>query len=172
MRPVRTACFTLLILMSACTSLAPQGKQNPYWLKTTSPFISITESLLSYHEYVFKLPSTEWSKEYEQVKEAAKRDNSEFQRLRLAIAGAVPLAGMREHARALQQLDQLEREAQKSASPQLPLITSLRAELAERRRLEDTLREEIRRSDDLSQKLDALKAIERSLQDRSGGRSR
>ncbi|WP_145840798.1 hypothetical protein [Denitratisoma sp. DHT3] len=164
----RLACLLLSLALSACSSVSLRGSGNQYWLKASAPaIVTAADSLFAYHAYVRGLSAAEWSKENEQVRETANRENSEFQRMRQAIAAAAPAAGAREHVRALQQFEQLERESAKQNSSLRGLIAALRSELAERRRLEDALREESRRAEDLEQKLDALKAIERNLQDRS-----
>jgi hypothetical protein len=171
MKPMSRPPFLLLLLaalLPACTSVSWRGSGDQYWLKASSPaIVTATDSLLAYHAYVRGLSASEWSKEAEQAREAASRDGSEFQRLRQAIAAAAPAAGPREHVRALQQFEQLERDSQKRNSALGGLIAAFKAELAERRRLEEALRDESRRADGLEQKLDALKAIERNLLDRN-----
>jgi len=132
------------------------------------------ESLLAYHAYVKALSAADWQKESEllrdaMVKEAAPKAaaTNEVQRLRLAVLVMAPAAPGKERARALPLLEQLERDGQKSASRLLNLITLLRADLVERRRLEERLSTETRRADDLEQKLNELVVIERNLHDRS-----
>lgn len=167
-RPAHLALTLLAAFLAACSPVTLRGSGNQYWLKSSSTVIlTTTDSLIAYHAYVRSLSGAEWNRESEQVREAVQKDGSEFQRLRLSIVMAAPLTGPREHARAMQQLEQLERETQKQNSSLHGLITVLKAELAERRRLEDALRDESRRADDLEQKLDALKAIERNLLERS-----
>ncbi|TWO79230.1 hypothetical protein [Denitratisoma oestradiolicum] len=167
-RPAHLALPLLAAFLAACSPVTLRGSGNQYWLKSSSAVIlTTTDSLIAYHAYVRSLSGAEWNRESEQVREAVQKDGSEFQRLRLAMVMAVPLTGPREHARAMQQLEQLERETQKQNSSLHGLIAALKAELAERRRLEDALRDESRRADDLEQKLDALKAIERNLLERS-----
>lgn len=168
----RSAYLVLPLLatfLAACSPVTLRGSGNQYWLKSSSAVIlTTTDSLIAYHAYVRSLSSAEWNRESEQVREAVQKDGSEFQRLRLAIVMAVPITGPREHARAMQQLEQLERETQKQNNSSLyGLIVVLKAELAERRRLEDALREESRKLDDMGQKIDALKAIERNLLERN-----
>lgn len=167
-RPAYIALPLLAAFLAACSPVTLRGSGNQYWLKSSSSVIlTTTDSLIAYHAYVRSLSSAEWNRESEQVREAVQKDGSEFQRLRLAIVMAVPITGPREHARAMQQLEQLERETQKQNSSLHGLIVVLKTELAERRRLEDALREESRKVDDMEQKIDALKAIERNLLERN-----
>lgn len=79
-------------------------------------------------------------------------------------------------ARALGLLDALQRAGTPDAAPWLPIARLIAARLAEQRRLEETVerqsqqaRESQRRLDQLNEKLEALKAIERSLTTRPGG---
>lgn len=166
--PTPLVLALLAALLAACSPVTLRGSGNQYWLKSSSSVIlTTTDSLIAYHAYVRSLSSAEWNRESEQVREAVQKDGSEFQRLRLTIVMAAPITGPREHVRAMQQFEQLERETQKQNSSLHGLIVVLKAELAERRRLEDALREESRKVEDMEQKIDALKAIERNLLERN-----
>lgn len=156
----------LVLSFTACGTLTGRPTDE-YWFKSDAKtFASATDSLLAYKAYVWPLSAAELAKENEQLRDALARDSGEFQRLRQIIAAAAPAAGLREHARAPQLIDQLERDGRGSRFA--TLLAALRAELAERRRIEDKLRDEARRADDVEQKLDALKNIEKSLIDRTG----
>jgi hypothetical protein len=120
-------------------------------------------NLLAYHAHVRGLSAAEWAKENDQSRPG--KDDGDLPRLRQAVLLAAPSATPRDHARALQLFEQLERE-HRSDSQLQNLIGALRAELAERRRLEEKNRDEARRADDAEQKLDALKAIEKNLMER------
>ncbi len=161
---VRIIAVLIAVPVAACGSLTGTGDQ--YWLKDEGPrFPSTDESLAAYHAYVWNLTAAEWARESERVHGAVGRDQHLFQRVREAIVAAAPAAPQREHARAQQLLEQCEREAQNAPSLKA-LIALLRDELAERRRLEDRLRDETRRADEADQKLGALKAIELNLLER------
>ncbi len=163
------ACLPL----AACSSLGDfslgslTGKRGDYWLKDDAPrFPSDAESLIAYHRYAWSLDTVDWAREGERLRAAATHDSSLPQRLRQAVHAAAPAATPRDHARAQQLFEQYERDAQSDASLHA-VVVLLRDELAERRRLEDRVRDEASRADDLDQKLGALKAIELNMLQRS-----
>lgn len=98
----------------------------------------------------------EQKRELAAASQALSRQRSDAARLRLGMLQSLPTSTADE-ARALATLDPLVKQG--SGAPRM-LATLLVAQLTERQRL---LREERRRADDLQQKLDALKALERSL---------
>lgn len=112
------------------------------------------------------LTGSEWTRENENLKETLGKNAGEFDRLRQIMFLVAPASPARERSRVVPLLMMLEKDAQKSGSALMPLIQLLRTEFDERRRLEDKLRDETRKSDDLEQKLEALKAIEKNLSER------
>ncbi len=164
MSPYRTTPFLLAFALSACGTLGGRPADE-YWLKgNVARDATATDSLLAYQAYVWTLPADELARESEKARDAASRDPGEFQRLRVALAAAAPAASAKDHGRATQMLDQIDKDARGSRFA--GLLAALRAELAERRRMEDKLRDESRRADDLDRKLGAVKSIEKSLIDR------
>ena len=88
--------------------------------------------------------------------QALARQRSDSTRLRLGMLQSLPAAGS-DDARALATLDPILKQG---SGPTRMVATVLIAQLGERQR---AVREEKRRAEDLQQKLDALKALERSL---------
>ena len=88
--------------------------------------------------------------------QALARQRSDVARLRLGMLQSLP-AGGADESRALATLDPVLRQGN---GPTRMVAALLMAQLTERQR---AVREEKRRSDDLQQKLEALKALERSL---------
>lgn len=98
----------------------------------------------------------EQKRELAAASQALNRQRSDAARLRLGLLLSLPANGSDE-ARALSTLDPLVKQG---SGPTRMLATLLVAQLTERQRV---VRDERRRSEDLQQKLDALKALERSL---------
>lgn len=98
----------------------------------------------------------EQKRELAAASQALSRQRSDAARLRLGMLQSLP-GSAADETRALATLDPLVKQG---AGPTRMVATLLVAQLLERQRL---LREERRRADDLQQKLDALKALERSL---------
>lgn len=169
---IRLAAALICLPLAACGNLGGfMGARDQYWLKEDAPrFASDAESLVAYHRYVWSLDTVEWARESERVRDAA-RNPSLFQRLRQAVLAAAPAASPRDHARAQQLFEQCEAEAKNAGASLKAVIVLLRDELAERRRLEERVREEARRAEELDQKLGALKAIELNMlqRNRPGG---
>ena len=135
--------------------------------------VSRGESLLFYYDYIRALPAGELARETESLRQLNATDKSEFTRLRYALLLTLPNAGIREHTRAQQLLEPILRDAKNVDPPLRALAALLLADLAEHRRLDDSLqaatqrqKEEQARSADLQQKLDALKAIEKTIAER------
>lgn len=159
-----------LLLVVGCAPVPPRTiireihREVPVEVPVVQPADAAARSLLAYHERLRQLPAAEL-----QV-EVAPRDDAA-----LAPPAAVPLALalMTSHApgelgRAQSLLDQVLRDNR--APEWRPLALLLADRLAEQRRLEDLLdkqnqqtRDVQRRLDQSNQKLEALKAIERSL---------
>jgi len=98
----------------------------------------------------------EQKRELAAATQALARQKSDAVRLKLGMLQSLP-AGGGDEARALATLDPVLRQGN---GPTRMVAAVLVAQLSERQRV---VREEKRRSDDLQQKLDALKALERSL---------
>jgi len=89
--------------------------------------------------------------------QALARQKSDAARLRLGMLQSLPVAGGSDEARALATLEPLARQG---SGPARMVALVLVAQLGERQR---AVREERKRAEDLQQKLDALRALERSL---------
>ena len=111
-----------------------------------------SESLLMYYEYVRKLPSAEYAKEQETVRQLYARSRSDFNRVRYAMLLSVPGAAPGDEARALEALDPLLKNPD-AALHGLAYTVSMQIQ-------------EQRRSQGLQQKLDALKSLDRKLIER------
>jgi len=118
------------------------------------------ESLLMYYEYVRKLPAAERVKDYETARQRFIKSRSEFNRVRYAISLSVPGTSFNDDARALDTLE--------------PLLRNQHAVLHSLAYMVGTQIQEQRRGQDLQQKLEALKSLEKSLIERDplGGSKR
>ena len=110
------------------------------------------ESLLMYYEYVRKLPAAERVKDYETARQRFIKSRSEFNRVRYAIALSVPGTSFNDDARALDTLE--------------PLLRNQHAVLHSLAYMVGAQIQEQRRGQDLQQKLEALKSLEKSLIER------
>ena len=194
-RPVNNLLLILVLLLSAaCTSMrGTDVGLGEYWVKPARP-LSRSESLLLYVNFVRGLPTAELAREHERLQQAFAADPSDFTRLRYALLLTVPGSAARDQARAVQLLDPVTRDGE-GRDPALRAMASLlAADLAERRRLEDSLqsaaqrqkeelserrrlegslqaatqqyKDEQLRSAELEHKLEALKSIEKTISQR------
>jgi hypothetical protein len=99
----------------------------------------------------------EQKRELAAATQALARQKSDAIRLRLGMLQSLPAAGGGDDARALATLEPIVKQG---GGPTRMVAAVLIAQLGERQR---AVREEKKRAEDLQQKLDALKALERSL---------
>lgn len=114
---------------------------------------------LAYHAKVRKLGGAELLREQEAARRALTRSRTDGNRMRYALALAVPGAPAADEARALETLEPLTRNA---ASPLHGLALLMTGLLQEQRRLDA-------QAQGLQQKLDAMLELERSMTGREGG---
>jgi hypothetical protein len=100
------------------------------------------------------------------VRDALNRQPGEFNRLRQLLLLLSPASPARESPRIEPLLERLERDAQKNVSPLLPLILLLRDEMRRHQEVEQRLEAQKAIEKDLLQKLEALKTIEKNMLDR------
>ncbi len=153
------------ILVAACgTFHLPTVQANEYWLKASeSPPASRVESLLAYAGYARDLSDAELAREIEHMRRAfAAKDRSDFVRLQYALLLAFSGTPGRDLPRARQLLEPLLKESGRDIDLRR-LATHLHAEIDELLEGERRFREEQRRANDLDQKLEALKSIERRI---------
>jgi len=98
----------------------------------------------------------EQKREYAAATQALARQKSDSARLRVAMLQSLPVGGADE-TRALATLEPIMKQG---SGPTRMVAVVLTAQILERQR---AVREEKKRAEDLQQKLDALKALERSL---------
>lgn len=158
----RTCLAFALALLGAACATPPEGAR-PYWLKNNAT-VSAVDSMIAYHAYAWTLSGSEWQRENARLGAAA-RQPDESLCLRQAILAGVPAAP--ERARAASQFEQCERELRKRESRLLGLASLLRAEQGERLRADERQRDANRRAEELAQKLNDLKAIEKTLLERN-----
>ncbi|MBI3094103.1 MAG: hypothetical protein HYY97_04465 [Rhodocyclales bacterium] len=155
--------------LSSCALFKPPA--DAYWLDPQGPRPSgDAASLLHYALYARNLAGKQLAEETERVRLAWTAEKTDFRLLQYAIVLAAPAATAADHRRAQQLLDPLARPGEGRNSELHALASLMRANLAEHRRLEDgshslaqKAREEQRRAEELEQKLEALKDIEKSL---------
>lgn len=153
-----------VVFLAACGT---QSVKRPYWIKSESRISSSTlESMIAYHAFAATLGMTDWVREMANLRTEL-GTNDETLCVRQAMLAAAPAAPAAERAQAIGAYEQCERELRRRNSQLVGLVEMLRAELAERIRYEERLREAQRRSDERAQKLDELKEIERNLLERS-----
>ena len=145
------------LLMAGCAELqkqAPVGERPP--AATVQRPISDVESLLLYYQHIGKLKDEQLSREYDIARTAYSRENSDFNRMRLAMVLGLPNTPLSDSARALELLGPV---AKSQGGEFSALAALLVAQISERKRLDAN-------AQDLQQKLDALKSLERSMMER------
>jgi len=118
--------------------------------------ISNVESLLLYYRHIGKLEESQLSREHEIASNAYAREGTDFNRVRLAMLLGLPNSALSDSTRALELLEPVTKGEGGEFSA---LAALLAAQLHERKRLDAN-------AQDLQQKLDALKSLERSMMER------
>ncbi|MDH3286557.1 MAG: hypothetical protein OEP48_02360 [Betaproteobacteria bacterium] len=152
-------------LLASCGMLQEVETQEPdLTVETQEPAftgkvqrpISDVESLLLYYHHIGKLKEDQLSRELEISRRAYARKRSDFNRVRLAMLLGLPNTALSDNARALELLDSV---AKNEGGEFSALAALLAAQVRDRQRLDAT-------AQDLQQKLDALKSLERSMMER------
>jgi len=134
------------------------------------------DELLIYAKHFGELSVENQKKEYNQVMQSLSRNKKDFfNRLKAALIYSLPNSRLRDNARAQPLLADLLRE--KPAEDDISaLLSILKDFVEERQRIEEganktaqKLKDEQRRADELQQKLDALKNIEKTMIERGQG---
>jgi hypothetical protein len=122
--------------------------------------------LIAYFASVGKASALAQRKELAQSAAAFGRTQTAYSRLRLGGLYAQPTPVLRDDARALALLEPLALTNNGVAAPERPvadLAALLYAQVAERQRL---ARDEARKQEDLRERIEAMRSVERSIMDR------
>ena len=145
-----------LALFGGGAGLPDTVKQEPAPTVQRERPISDVESLLLYYRHIGSLKEGQLGRELEISRRAYAREPSDFNRMRLAMLFGLPDTSLTDNARALELLEPVAKNASGDFSA---LAVLLAAQLHERQRLDASVQ-------DLQQKLDALKSLERSMIER------
>ena len=164
--------------MTACRALAC-AVLVPLWLAACAPMTRtvsggfgeapvftnaetrVVLSLLDGYQRWQAMPAEDLRLEFTAANDAYATAQGDAERLRLALLLSLPGAPFRDDGRALSVLEPVATPG--AAGPLRELALIVRSQLAERLR---AVRDEQKRSEELSQKLDALRKLERSLIER------
>lgn len=128
---------------------------------------------LKYYEQLLNMQGPELAGELENQRRSFQQDNSDLNRVQLAMLLSFPETGFRDDSAAISLLQPLVLGKEGESSPLRPLAALLYAGLADLRRADDTLqhhavrlKEEQRRADALQSKLEALLEMEMRMIER------
>ncbi len=153
----------LLLLLAGCGAFGERGAgEDPAAVSEIGGDGSEAGAALAYYDRVRKLGGAELAREQETARRVLARTRSDGNRMRYALALAVPAASRADAARALEIMEPVTRNAGSSLHALAQLVTAM---LQEQRRLEG-------QAQGLQQKLDALLELERQTTGREGGSSR
>ena len=140
--------------------------------------------LLADYEHTLAMPASEQLSAYQQAQSAFEQSPGDLQRLRLALLLALPRVPWHDDARILQLIESIAEAPVSQASPRRDLAHLLHQIIGERLRLlrqeqqtqqrqrlllvekQRQLREEQRKAEELQEKLDALRNIDRDTRRR------
>jgi predicted RNase H-like nuclease (RuvC/YqgF family) len=166
-----------LLVMGGCVLPKPAPPSEPLpkveaWRGEVAADASDADLLIQYSAYVRRLSAAEVLRELENVKQTVAK-NHDMNRLRLAILYGLPSQAVHDDAKCLAALEPVIKESNSVGLRNFALL--LQALVADNKRLSENgqtlalkLREEQKQSEQLQQKLEALKSIEKSLIGRDG----
>jgi hypothetical protein len=156
MKPGLVGLVGCCALMAGCGTLQEVETQEPAPSVQVQRPISDVENLLLYYRHIGKLKENQISRELEISRRAYAREHSDFNRVRLAMLLGLPNTALSDNARAQELLESV---AKNETGEFSALAALLAVQLRDRQRLDAT-------AQDLQQKLDALKSLERSMIER------
>ena len=158
-------CAALIPLwLAACTAVTKPGTgasgDGPVF---TTAEVRAVMTLLDGFQRWHAMPADDQARELTMANSAYIREAGDSERLRLALLLSMPNTAFRDDGRALSLLEPVLAAPANPPGPLKQLAFVLQTQLADRMR---ALRDEQKRADELSQKLDALRKLERSLIER------
>lgn len=145
--------------------VVPPPKPEPAPVVVVTPPMSEDEqqalSLLSYLGELLGASGDDQKRELQNASQQFQKTKSDVNRVRLAVLYALPNTSFQDDAKAIGLLEGL--GAKHPGTPVREFAAYLQAQILDRQR---QVREEQKRADAIQQKLDSLKAIERSMLDR------
>jgi hypothetical protein len=154
------AWLTLMFIgfMVGC-STAPLQSPLPQESWKRPLLTSDVESLLMYYEWAHRLSIDQVTREYDSVRQTYARSPSDFDRLRFSILLAMPGTSISDLPHAIELLDSV---AKNPDAPFYLVAFLLQSQFNDQRRLGVTVNE-------LRQKLDALKSLEKDMSEHGVG---
>lgn len=165
-----SSLLVLLIVLSGC---ATDGTGGRIWLPGAESEPADVERMLEYYERVARLKESELAKEYESARNDFEKQQTESNRMQLAILLSLPQAGFRDDTSALGLVQAWTRDRSLAESRLRPLALLLQNHLAESLRVTEALqtqsvrlRDEQRKAEAFQQKLEALLEMEMKMIER------
>lgn len=162
----------LLVLLGGCAAPGGQGNAGGDALIRLNGLCRCADvvELIGYHQRIRGMNGEELAAEYAAATQAFAKQKSDAARLRLAMLLSLPGASFRDDGRAVALAEELASRKGADSAPLRALAALIAANVSEQRRQEDRnqklsqrVQEEEKRADALQQKLDGLKAIEKSM---------
>lgn len=178
-------CLTLLMLAACAQSPTKEAAKEPVAKEPVKESmkerpepaavkpVQQPNELLAFARRYAELSAENQKKEYAQAMRALNRNKSDTaNRMKVALILGLPSSRLRDNERALALLDEVQRDRKVDADSKA-LAGLLKEYLGDRQKLEDNVAranqkaaDEQKRADDLQQKLDELKTIEKTLIER------
>ena len=159
-QPWALMAITIAVAVAAC---APAGSRTtrhdtPWYRAVVEPEQSDADRVAKFYDRVLTLRATELAGEFDVTRQSFEKDQSELNRLQLALLLSLPGASFRDDNAAIALLYPFTKEKGREGSTLRPLALWLHSELLELRRTEEILqqqaaklKEEQRRSEEILQ---------------------
>ena len=173
-RPFIVSFVVLAALLAGCVATTePNTRSDPWYQAVVEPMQGNDTRALRFYENVLKLKGAELSRELNTTRQEFDKDQSELNRVRLALLLSLPGTGYRDDQAALNLVQPFVNDKSYENSVLRPLALMLHTQLSEIKRLDETAqqqtakaKEEQRRADALQQKLEAILDMEMKMIER------
>ncbi|MEX0960378.1 MAG: hypothetical protein WDZ63_13945 [Burkholderiales bacterium] len=163
--------FVVLIFLAGCA--ADGTGRGRIWLPGADSEQADVERMLEYYDRIARLKGSELAKEYESARNEFEKQQTESNRMQLAMLLSLPQAGFRDDTSALGLVQAWTRDRSLAESHLRPLALLLQNHLTESLRVTEALqmqsvrlRDEQRKAEAFQQKLEALLEMEMKMIER------
>jgi len=164
----------LATLLGGCMAATePNTRRDPWYQVVVEPMQDDDARALRFYENALKLKGAELARELDSTRAEFEKDQSELNRIRLAMLLSLPGTGFRDDQAVLNLVQPFLNDRRHENSVLRPLALMLHTQLSELKRLDEAVqqqtakaREEQRRADTLQQKLEAILDMEMKMIER------
>jgi predicted ribosome quality control (RQC) complex YloA/Tae2 family protein len=161
-RLFKVSFLVLATLLGGCVATTePNTHRDPWYQAVVEPMQGNDARALRFYENVLKLKGAELARELNTTRQEFDKDQSELNRVRLALLLSLPGTGYRDDQAALNLVQPFVNDKSYENSVLRPLALMLHAQLSELKRLDEALQQQTAKA---KEELSELKRLDEALQ--------